>query len=82
MNIPENYVEMIYAVKMDYDGRDEASGIGSVLIPAKGCINRAKELDSLGNGGLHDSKGRGSVYGGHGVTIVWPSGRSRSVVSK
>ena len=79
--IPPKHVMLIYWVRMPNDARHTASSTGWVIVPAKGAINRAEEIDTFGDRELHDNKGRGRVVAGHGITILWPSGRKREVRS-
>lgn len=71
-DIPADHVKLLYWVRTEHDARDCAGSTGSLIRPAKGCVNAALELDRHGDRDLH-------VVGGHGVTIMWPSGRSRNV---
>jgi len=77
--IPDGHVMLLYWVRMPNDTRHTASSTGWFVVPAKGAIKRAEELDTFGDRQLHDNKGRGRVVAGHGVTILWPSGRKREV---
>ena len=77
--IPANHVMLLYWVRLPNDTRDTASSTGTVIVPANGCITRARELDTCGDRNLHDNHGRGHVVGGHGVTLLWPSGCRRGV---
>jgi len=77
--IPHGQVMLLYFVRTDNDSRDCAGSSGSLIRPAKGAIAAAKELDSYGSRDLRDSHGHGHVVPGHGVTILWPSGRTREI---
>jgi len=66
--IPTGHVMLLFWVRCEYDSPDTAGGIGRKIIPAKGCVAAARELDIYGDKSL-------GVRGGHGVTILWPSGR-------
>ena len=65
-------VLLIFWVRTPSDAPNSAGGTGSIVIPAKGCIARARHLDTYGDRALH-------VQGGHGVTIQCPSGRTRDI---
>ena len=76
-SIPAGHVMLIYWicwVRTDRDTRWTASGVGSRIIPAKGCIGEAERLDTYG-----DRTGDECIPGGHGVTVLWPTGHRREV---
>ena len=77
--IPANHVMLLYWVHLPCDARHTASSTGKIIVPAAGVMKRVERINTLGNRSLTDSKGRGHVVGGHGVTILWPSGRRREV---
>ena len=70
--IPENHVMLLFWVRTPSDSRDTAGSTGHRIIPAKGCLEAAKELDCYGDQ-------EASIPAGHGVTVLWPSGYSREV---
>lgn len=77
--IPSGQVMLLYWVHLPGDARHTASSTGKVIIPARGAIKRAEEIDRFGDRGLTDTHDRGYVVGGHGITIMWRSGRRREV---
>jgi len=70
--IPAGHVMLLYWVRTEHDTRDTASSTGDKVIPAKGCLEAARTLDACGDRSL-------GVAAGHGVTILWPSGRTLEV---
>lgn len=70
--IPKNHVKLLFWRRTDRDDRHTASDLGSVIISARGCISEAKRLDTYGDLDL-------GARAGHGITIIWPSGRRREV---
>lgn len=78
--IPENHVMLLYWVRIpESDSRHTASSSGHTIVPARGCVAAARRLDVEGSRDFHDQEGRGYVTPGHGVDILWPSGRLRHV---
>ena len=77
--IPDRHVMLLYWVRLPNDTRDTASSTGWTIVPAKGCITRAREIATYGDRNLHDNHNRGLVVGGRSVTILWPSGCRREV---
>jgi len=70
--IPAGHVMLIFWIRTEHDSRDTAGQTGHKIIAAKGCFRAARDLDTYGDQSL-------GVRGGHGVTILWPSGRQREV---
>lgn len=70
--IPPGSVMLLYFLRTKHDARDCAGSTGHHVIPAKGCLKAAYEMDAYGDR-------ERSVVPGHGVTLLWPSGRTRNV---
>lgn len=77
--IPDGSVMLLYWVRMPGDARHVASGTGHVIRASKGCFQAARELDFFGDRQLHALDGQGVAAAGHGVTILWPNGHTRTV---
>ena len=72
--IPAGHVMLLYWVRTANDARHCASDTGCRIIKSKGCIAAAEKLDTYGE--RDDDE---HIPAGHGVTILWPSGRTREV---
>ena len=70
--IPPNHVMLLFWRRTKHDIRGYAGSTGNKIIPAKGCVKAAFALDFCGD------QASGAAAG-HGVTILWPTGRQRQV---
>ena len=71
-HIAAGHVRILFHSRTRHDSRNTASRVNSVDVPSRGCVAEAWRIDFYGDQDL-------GAVAGHGVTIVWPSGRTRNV---
>jgi hypothetical protein len=71
-DIPAGCVRVLFWRKTRDDSRDTASDVGEAIISAKGALQRCRDAEVS-----PDSEWRNAA--GHGIQIVYASGRTRTV---
>ena len=76
-DIPVDHVKVLFWKRGlgDEPFGDTAGTLGNAIIPANRCLSRAREADSYSDSEWGNAPG-------HGLTIVWPSGRSMHVAAR